>query len=239
MPGRTPIVTSVAAIVVGGAAAVAVPLVYSARSSDRSAPLRTFGSGAPTRLAAQKPTTSTSSATVTPTTPAIPERSGIPKTSTSKRFVPTAGPIDLTISGTGISAPVVPVGVDASGGAAIPARVDTIGWYRFGPRPGENEGSIVLVGHVDSAQQGEGAFFRLHTVREGAVVSVTSADHHEFRYRVIGRQEYPKTSVPLAALFTRTGAPHLTLITCGGSFDPSVRHYRDNVVVTAVPIASP
>jgi sortase (surface protein transpeptidase) len=96
----------------------------------------------------------------------------------------------------------------------------------------------VLVGHVDSARQGEGAFFRLHTVSDGALVTVTGGNRHVYRYRVIGRQEYAKTAVPLAALFTRTGAPHLTLITCGGSFDSATRHYRDNVVVTAIPIAS-
>ncbi len=238
MQRRTAIVTSVTAIVVGCAVAVTVPLVYSARSSDGAAPVRTFGAGAPTRLAEQRPTTpapvSTSPAQKSPGT--VRRTPGIPKAATSAPAPST--PTDLTISGTGISAPVVPVGVDASGGAAIPERVDTVGWYKFGPQPGANEGSIVLVGHVDSAQQGQGAFFRLHTVRAGAIVSVIGTNRHVFRYRVIGRQEYPKTSVPLAALFTRTGAPHLTLITCGGSFDASARHYRDNVVVTAVPIES-
>lgn len=231
MQRRTAIVTSVTAIVVGCVAAVGVPLIYSG-SSDRPGPVRTFGAGAPTRLAEQRPRGSTSA--VPGTVPRDTPRSKL----VPKPPVPTAAPISVTISGTAISAPVVPVGVDADGDTAIPARVDTVGWYRFGPQPGASAGSIVLVGHVDSAQQGEGAFFRLQTVRAGAVVSVTDANRHVFRYRVVGRQEYPKASVPLAALFTRTGAPHLTLITCGGSFDPRIRHYRDNVVVTAVPIAS-
>jgi Sortase domain len=240
---RTAMVTSVTAIVVGCAAAVAVPLVYSARSPDGAAPVPTFGSGAPTILAEESPTTPatvpTSSifggsvASPSTTVAGTPTSVSVPRPS-----VPTAAPIDVTISGTGISAPVVAVGVDNRGDMAIPKRVDTVGWYRFGPRPGASAGSIVLVGHVDSAQQGEGAFFRLHMVRKGAVVSVTGTDHHVFRYRVVGRQEYPKTSVPLEALFTRGGAPHLTLITCGGSFDPSGRSYRDNVVVTAVPVVA-
>jgi Sortase domain len=232
---RAAIVTSVTAIVVGCAAAVAVPLGYSVLSSHGAAPVRTFGAGAPTRLAEQRPTTATSPSGSTASNSAVPGKVTPKSTSVRKRSVATAAPSYLTISGTGIAARVVPVGVDASGATAIPERVDTVGWYRFGPQPGASAGSVVLVGHVDSAQQGEGAFFRLHTVRPGAVVSITGTDHHAFRYRVVGRQEYPKTSVPLAALFTRTGAPHLTLITCGGSFDASVRHYRDNVVITAVP----
>lgn len=32
------------------------------------------------------------------------------------------------------------------------------------------------------------------------------------------------------------GSPRLTLITCGGPFDAEARHYRDNIVVTAVPV---
>jgi hypothetical protein len=227
---RTAIVTSVTAIVVGCAAAVAVPVGYAARSSDGAAPVRSFGSGAPVRLAGQQPPAAVSAGRPSPAVISPRPR---------RTSVVTAAPMNVAISGTGISAPVVAVGVDARGDAAIPSRVDTVGWYRFGPQPGAAAGSVVLVGHVDSAQQGQGAFFRLGTVPAGAVVSVTGTDHRVFRYRVIGRQEYPKTSVPLAALFTRSGAPHLTLITCGGSFDRSVRHYRDNVVVTAVPIASP
>jgi hypothetical protein len=39
--------------------------------------------------------------------------------------------------------------------------------------------------------------------------------------------------------FARDGAVRLTLITCGGPFDQDTRHYRDNVVVTAVPESSP
>jgi hypothetical protein len=228
---RTAIVTSVTAIVVGCAAAVAVPLAYSALSSDDAGPVHTFGAGAPTRLAEQRPAPAPSGSGSTV------HRNGVPTSSKSARrpAVTTALPNFLTVGGTGIAARVVPVGVDASGSTAIPERVDTVGWYRFGPQPGARAGSIVLVGHVDSAQQGEGAFFRLHTVRPGAIVSITATDRHVFRYRVVGLQEYRKTSVPLSTLFTRTGAPHLTLITCGGSFDAKVRHYRDNVVVTAVP----
>lgn len=232
---RKPVtVASVTAIVVGCIVAVSVPLVYAMRSSDGAALVPTFGSGMPTRLAGQRP--------ITPAPASIPTIPGTLVTRSTPvrpRPVPTAAPTSLTIGSAGIAARVVAVGVDGRGGTVIPERVDTVGWYRFGPRPGAGAGSVVLVGHVDSAQQGEGAFFRLRSVRQGAVVSVSGTGGRLFRYRVVGRQEYPKTSVPLAALFSRTGAPRLTLITCGGSFDRSVRHYRDNIVVTAIPIGSP
>ena len=36
-------------------------------------------------------------------------------------------------------------------------------------------------------------------------------------------------------IYTRTGSPKLVLVTCGGPFDAKIGHYRDNIVVTAVP----
>jgi hypothetical protein len=36
-------------------------------------------------------------------------------------------------------------------------------------------------------------------------------------------------------IFSRNGKPRLVIVTCGGPFDQAIRHYRDNVVVTAVP----
>ena len=53
-------------------------------------------------------------------------------------------------------------------------------------------------------------------------------------FRVTGRQEAPKQQLP-AALFSRAGPPRLALITCGGRFDQTTRHYRNNVFITATP----
>jgi sortase (surface protein transpeptidase) len=94
----------------------------------------------------------------------------------------------------------------------------------------------VLVGHVDSATEGTGAFFRLATVPAGARVTVTVRGDRRLVYRVVGRELFAKSAVPLDTLFARTGAPRLTLITCGGPFDPAALSYRDNVVLTAVPV---
>jgi hypothetical protein len=44
----------------------------------------------------------------------------------------------------------------------------------------------------------------------------------------------PKEKLP-TDIYSRRGRPRLVLVTCGGPFDEATRHYRDNVVVTAVP----
>ncbi len=135
----------------------------------------------------------------------------------------------------GLDAPVEQVGVDDHGDMAIPERVDQVGWYRFGSAPGSRAGSVVLAGHVDSAQQGIGAFRELWSADAGDTVVLDTDSGREFRYRVVSREAFDKAAVPLSDLFSTTGAPRLTLITCGGAFDSSIRSYDDNIVVTAVP----
>lgn len=227
MQPRTRTYASVAALVLGCAVAVGVPLALRGGGSGPT-PVATIGAGAPTRLAVPTTPAPISSSSTAP----VPRA---PRTSTTPAARLSSPPVRLTVSGVDISAPVVPVGVETDGTAEIPERVDTVGWYRFGPAPGAPAGSTVLMGHVDDRVQGEGAFFRLREVGAGSVVSVVTADGVTHRYRVVGRQQYPKSEVPLAAIFSRSGTPRLTLITCGGTFDRAARSYEDNVVVTAVP----
>ncbi len=54
------------------------------------------------------------------------------------------------------------------------------------------------------------------------------------RYRVTSMRRMAKKSLP-TGIYTRTGAARLVLVTCGGPFDARAGHYRDNIVVTAVP----
>ena len=56
-------------------------------------------------------------------------------------------------------------------------------------------------------------------------------------YQVVERQMYTKTELPADRIWTRSGPETLVLITCGGSFNPEIRRYRENVVVYAVPVA--
>jgi sortase (surface protein transpeptidase) len=152
------------------------------------------------------------------------------------RTVVPAGPAPtrVRIPSIAVDAPVAPVGVDATGQAmAIPAEVGQVGWFRFGPSPGAS-GSAILVGHVDSRVQGAGVFFRLSSLEPGAVVMVTFGDGSVRRFEVTGRRSYPKADLP-DEVFARDGAPTLALVTCGGPFDAATGHYRDNVVVYAVP----
>jgi hypothetical protein len=163
--------------------------------------------------------------------PSVPVTAGdLP---TAERTVP---PVKLRIPAIDVTATVNPVGIDArTDEFDVPPSVDQIGWYRFGPGLETDAGSVVIAGHVDSSEQGKGAFFRLRELDRGDTVTATGADGEQRAYRVVSREEYAKTKIPLDRYFARDGKPRLTLITCGGPFDPKTRHYRDNIVVTAVP----
>lgn len=146
---------------------------------------------------------------------------------------PGAPPVRLRLPSLGIDAPVLPVGYDA-GEMEIPSRADTVGWYRYGPAPGE-AGSAVLAAHV--AWRGQrGAFGDLRLAAPGALVDVEFADGAVRRFRVVALASYDKQELPVTEIFRRDGAPTLTLITCGGAFNPSLRSYEDNVVAYAVPV---
>ncbi len=145
-------------------------------------------------------------------------------------------PVVLEIASINVKAPIVPYGVDSKTGQMdIPGNVNEVAWYRFGPSPGES-GSAVLAAHVDLASQGPGVFFSLHQLEPGERVSIGFDDNSTRLFRVVGRVIYHKDELPLGTVFSREGAPVVTLITCGGGFNEAERSYDSNVVVYAEPL---
>jgi LPXTG-site transpeptidase (sortase) family protein len=137
-------------------------------------------------------------------------------------------------AGDAIAGPVVPAGVDeTTGELALPAEAKVVAWYQYGPAPGAN-GSAVLAGHVDWHGV-PGIFFKLRELKTGDTVAVTMSDGSTQSWTVVDVHLVAKPQLPVADVFSRTGPPTLTLITCGGSFDWSTHHYLSNVVATAVP----
>jgi hypothetical protein len=165
-------------------------------------------------------------------TPAEPTTTPPPPAAAS---VATARPTRVRLAARGIDAPVYPVDVDTRSGAlATPTDIDRVGWWRDGAAPGSATGAILLAGHVDSAKRGAGAFYTLKNARRGDTVTVTSDDGKVRQYRVTTMQRMPKAALP-TNIYSRTGRRRLVLVTCGGPFDRAAGHYRDNIVVTALP----
>jgi sortase (surface protein transpeptidase) len=146
-----------------------------------------------------------------------------------------AVPLGLRIEALGIDAPVGAYGVDGNGQMDVPDNVTEAGWYKFGPAPGQ-PGSAVIAAHVDLAGPGRGLFYDLDELEPGDLISVIHADGSVSDFEVFARSVYLKSELPLETIFSRTGSPVLTLITCGGGFSRSANSYDSNVVVYAIPV---
>lgn len=144
-----------------------------------------------------------------------------------------AAPVRLRIPAIGVDTPLVRLGLDKNGAVEPPSGWQQAGWYTGSVRPGQ-AGPAVLLGHVDSTS-GPAVFYRLASLRPGDAVEVGRADGTTVTFRVAGRQQVAKTQFPTDLVYGPTLQPSLHLVTCGGSFDRRSGHYRDNIIVSAVP----
>jgi sortase (surface protein transpeptidase) len=148
-----------------------------------------------------------------------------------------APPRWIRIPAIDVSAPVIPLGLNADGTLEVPRDWGQTGWYTGGPNPGER-GPAVIAGHVDSTS-GPAVFYRLGELRRGALVSIRRADGSRVRFRVRALERRAKDDFPTRRVYGRTAGPELRLITCGGSFDSATGHYRDNTIVFASRVSAP
>ncbi len=144
-------------------------------------------------------------------------------------------PVEVNYAGLDISARVSSAAIDLRQGVlAVPADIRRTGWWSDGAAPGSTTGAVLIAGHVDSAKSGAGAFYRLEQARVGDRVQVVTRDGTTTTYRVTSIKTMLKAALP-TDVFSLQGGARLVLVTCGGPFVEATGHYRDNVVVTAVP----
>jgi len=142
-------------------------------------------------------------------------------------------PDRVKIATIGVDSSLEPLDLDAAGKLKPPSAYTHAGWFAKGPAPGDL-GPAVIAGHVDS-QEGPAVFSRLDRLAPGDPVEVARSDGKAFDFRVVSVESHAKAAFPTALVYGPAPGPVLRLVTCGGVFDPRSRHYRDNVVVTAVP----
>jgi sortase (surface protein transpeptidase) len=144
-------------------------------------------------------------------------------------------PVQLSIPAIDVRASIDSAGVERrTRQLDVPNSAEGVVWYEHGPAPGE-EGSAVLAAHVDFNGVA-GAFFRLHDLGPGDRIAVKLSDGTTSRFEVVARRKYNRERLPSERVFTSSGPPVLTLITCGGRFDSDRGHYASNVVVFAIPL---
>lgn len=143
----------------------------------------------------------------------------------------TGPPTWLRIPKIGVDAPLGPLRLDDFGELQAPADYRLPGWYEEGATPGEI-GPAVIAGHLDS-ETGKAIFYHLEKLRPKDLILV-QRDGKWLAFEVVFTGRYAKDKFPTAQVYGPTPDAQLRVITCGGSFDPVRRSYRDNVVVFAV-----
>jgi hypothetical protein len=153
----------------------------------------------------------------------------------SVKATPPGAPVRIQVPSLRIDAPVIASAIDLKQGVlGVPADIHKTGWWADGATPVDSTGTVLIAGHVDSAAAGAGAFFPLKQARRGTLVQVTTAAGQTKTYKVVSVETMLKENLP-TRIWSQKGRNHLVVVTCGGPFDPATKHYRDNVVITAVP----
>lgn len=146
-----------------------------------------------------------------------------------------ADPVELRISSIGATSSLVPLGLNADQTISVPpvSRPMQASWYKFGPPPGA-AGPAVVLGHVNGNGQ-PGIFARLHETKPGDEVTVSRADGSTAIFTITRLEQLSKDGFPTEAIYGDLpgNTSELRLITCGGSFDPAARSYRDNIIAFA------
>ncbi|NNG38163.1 class F sortase [Flexivirga sp. ID2601S] len=158
---------------------------------------------------------------------------GSPAAKTPAAKTTVAKPVSVQLPSIGVSSELLHLGLQKDGTVAVPSFADVMkaAWFTGSPAPGA-DGPAVIEGHV-TGPKGPGVFYKLGSIRVGDDVRVTQAGGRTLTFRVYKTERYPKNQFPTGVVYGNTPGPELRVITCGGTFDASTGHFRDNTVVYA------
>jgi LPXTG-site transpeptidase (sortase) family protein len=143
-------------------------------------------------------------------------------------------PVQIAFDSIGLNAEIEVLEI-VDGAFEDPTTSDKVAWYKDTATPGES-GNVMMAGHLNYWGDPEGVFFALAGVQEGEVIEVTLQDGTTYRYQVVSVEQVEANAETLETVAAQTGEQTLTLITCGGQWDPGIQSYLHRTVVKAVQI---
>lgn len=141
-------------------------------------------------------------------------------------------PRRLRIGKINLDVPIFPAGIDSDGYLAIPDDRKSVGWFYKSARVGE-PGNLVLTGHFDLPGGKPGVFSRLRELSMGDTVILDSTTAYEYVVTSVD-WVYENDDRRLERVFTKSGTPIITLITCGGQWQSGKDTYDRRLLVRGV-----
>lgn len=142
----------------------------------------------------------------------------------------TSLPERLIIPAIDVNANVQYVGIAYSGNMMVPNNFTDVGWYKYGPVPGQ-VGSAVIDGHVDNGLGLAGVFKHLEDIKVGDDVYVETKTGQRLQFVVTDIETYPYKHAPTKLIFGQDDVPRLNLITCEGDWVQGGHTYDHRIVV--------
>ena len=144
-------------------------------------------------------------------------------------------PIALQVDSVGVDAPIE-LGTVVDGAMQDPSGPWVVSWYDQLGKVGEG-GNVVMAGHVDYWNVGPAVFWDIRELPAGEVIRVVGEDGKNYEYGVQWIERYEAAGLTPEVIQNDivgdTGEETLTLITCGGTFDPATGEYNERWVVRA------
>lgn len=140
-------------------------------------------------------------------------------------------PVSISIPRIGVQSNLEDLALGPDGQLQAPVEWDSAGWYAQGVVPGQ-VGPAIIAGHIDSPTA-PAVFARISELVAGDEVTVTMSNGAALTFVISGRTQSAKSAFPTAEVYSNVPAPELRLITCAGTFDRSIGHYTDNLILFA------
>jgi sortase (surface protein transpeptidase) len=144
-------------------------------------------------------------------------------------------PVELQVDSVGVDAPIE-LGAVVDGAMQDPSGPWVVSWYEPLGKIGEG-GNVVMAGHVDYWNVGPAVFWDVRYLPAGEIIRVVGEDGKNYEYAVQWTQPYMADQltpeVIQGEIVGDTGEETLTLITCGGEFNPDTGEYNQRWVVRA------
>ncbi len=133
-----------------------------------------------------------------------------------------------------VFARIKPLGIDQKGAVDSPWNIYDVGWYEDSARPGNPNGSSLLLGHV-SGWSAPGVFKELNRLEPGSQFTVEKGNGQVITYEVNDTEQIGIDTLNMANVLSAEvpGEHDLKLMTCSGRYNSVTETYDDRYIVYA------